>query len=304
MSGGNATEIRAELARAWQAQRIHGAYLFEGPAGTGKRATAAWLAHLLLCGRDPAGDDPEATIDFPSHADLRVVEPDGSYIKVDQIRGLQRDLSLVANERGHRMAVLLDAHRLRLEASNALLKTLEEPPRLTTLVLVAERSLGLPPTVLSRTTRMRFAPEPEEQVRRTLAADGWSAGDARLAAALGGGSRVAAQRWSEAHLAEAGEIRELLVGAPERSAGELIEYAGGYRGAGEAVRTRTELFLDVFAAVVREHVEGAARNGDSEAASRWLDRSEAAERVGREWRRRNLNSQMVIEGLLLGLSAP
>lgn len=301
MSGGNATEIRAELSRAWQAGRIHGAYLFEGPAGTGKRSTAAWLAHLLLCGAAPE-HDPAAPIDFPSHADLRIVEPDGPYIKVDQVRELQRNLSLVANERGHRMGVLLDAHRLRLEASNALLKTLEEPPRLTTLVLVAERSLGLPPTVLSRTTRLRFAPEPEEQVRRSLAADGWSAADAGLAAALGGGSQVAAQRWSETHLEEASRIRDLLIGAPERSAGELIEYAGGYRGAGEAVRARTELFLDVFAAVVREHIEGAAREGDADTAGRWLDRCEAAERVGREWRRRNLNSQMVIEGLLLDLT--
>ena len=300
MGGGRAESIRAELERSLTGDRVHGAYLFEGPHGTGKRETAVWWVRRLL-GRDARpGDDPA---EFPGHPDLVTIEPDGAFIKVDQVRELQRVLSLVANERGRRVGVLLQADRLRTEASNALLKLLEEPPRGATLILVAEQTEGLPRTLVSRTTRLRFRPEPEAEVARALREDGVDEADARLAAALAGGSAEAARAWAEQHLEDAAEMRQFLGQLEACSAGEVLEYAERFRGGGEALRTRTGLFLDVLGAVARQQVEAAVRSQETPGAERWLRCAEAAERARREWRRRNLNAQLMVEGLLLELHA-
>ena len=115
MAGGTASAIRVELARARGADQVHGAYLFSGPPGTGKRDAALWFARLLLCQR--AGDEPceqcggclrsgEGGELGRSHPDLWLLEPDGVALKIEQVRELQRKLALVANEGGRRVALL------------------------------------------------------------------------------------------------------------------------------------------------------------------------------------------------------
>jgi hypothetical protein len=64
-----------------------------------------------------------------------------------------------------------------------------------------------------------------------------------------------------------------------------------------------ELFLDVYGSLARRRVEEAARAGDAEVASRWLARAEACAASAREWRRRNLSPQLVVEGLLFDWTA-
>jgi DNA polymerase-3 subunit delta' len=310
MDNGDLRGQRAELVRAVAADRVHGAYLFEGPAGTGRRATALWLARLLVC-REPGGGScehcPDCLRSAPteegsavgSHADLSLIEPDGAQIKVEQVRALQRDLSLAPNEGGRRVAVLLGAERLNAAAANALLKTLEEPPARTSLILVAEHADGLPATVRSRTMRIRFAPEAESAVAEVLQREGFDESDAWLAASLGGGSAESARGWAEEQLDAAREIWNALERAAEVPPSELLDLAETFRGAGSAARERAVLLLAVHGAVARRRVEEAARAGDRRAAERWLERSEAGERAHKEFLRRNLNAQLVIEGLLL-----
>jgi DNA polymerase-3 subunit delta' len=295
-----AAAIRAELRRSVEADRVHGAYLFEGRPGSGKRASAAWFARLLLGGDAPEPADAEP-LAFPAHPDLHLVEPDGPFVKIDQVRGLLRALALVANEGGRRVGVILQAERLRAEAANALLKTLEEPPRGATLVLVAETSEGLPRTVRSRATRLRFAARPASAVAQALVREGAAELEARLAAELGGGGIEGARAWRERFGADALELYDTLSRAAALSASELLDVAETYRGGGDAGRERLELFLDVYAALARERVEGAARASDAAEASRWLGRAEAAAGAAREWRRRNLQPQLVVEGLLFQL---
>lgn len=151
MAAGGSDEIRAELARARGANTVHGAYLFEGPPGTGKAEVAEWFARLLLCKGAPAGaSDPCGKchdcrlLATDSHPDLHRVEPDGAWIKVEAVRELRAALGLVANERGRRVGLVLEAEKLRVEAANALLKTLEEPPPDTVLLLVTSSVHALP----------------------------------------------------------------------------------------------------------------------------------------------------------------
>jgi DNA polymerase-3 subunit delta' len=313
MSGGKVEAIRAELAAARRGEQVHGAYLFEGARGTAKRETALWFAQLLLC--SSPGDEPcgscagclklgiggEEEEVRSRHPDLRIVEPDGNTIKVDQVRVLQRELSLVAHEGGWRVAVILEADRLGTASSNALLKTLEEPPASTSLLLVADVAESLPSTVRSRTTRLRFLPDPEAAVAEGLREARYSDEDARLAAALGGVDVNAARRWAEENLEAAQEMRDIIRAAESETSGAVLEFAESFRGSGQTGRRRAELLLDVHRTLAREAVAAAAEADDGPGLERWLDRAEAGERARREMGRRNLNPQMVVESLLLAL---
>lgn len=110
-------------------------------------------------------------------------------IAVDQIRALvDRPLSLRRLEARHRFVILDPADAMNPQAQNALLKTLEEPPEDTTLVLVAAAPQALLATVRSRCLRIGFGPLPLPLVEERLRAAGRSPEEARLAAALSGGS--------------------------------------------------------------------------------------------------------------------
>ncbi len=208
MSVRSASAVREELGSAFANGQVHGSYLFHGPAGTGKRATAYHWARLLL-GRDPDASDPEFW-----HPDLHVVEPEKSTLRIDQIRALQSSLALVPNEGGWRVGLLFETERITPQAANALLKTLEELPAQSSVVLTCTSPQALPPTVLSRTIGFRFAPEPESELRELLTADGLDADQAWLAAALGGASRDAVRSWAGEHLEAASEMRRALEALP------------------------------------------------------------------------------------------
>jgi DNA polymerase-3 subunit delta' len=318
MTRADTQAIRTELARARASDQVHGAYLFEGPPGTGKREMALWFARLLLCKRvgadatEPCGACHDCSLlgplageagAQPSHPDLHWVLADGARIKVDAVRDLRSALSLVANERGRRVALIPEAEKLRAESANALLKTLEEPPPGAVLILVTTSAHVLPRTLRSRTLRVRFAPFAEPEVRAALGAEGMSDDDAALAGALGGASPTAARAWAEASLDDAREMHAFLAGIAGVGATEILDFAESFRKPGEAGRARARLFLEVEAAFARSHAEAAADAGDGRALDRWLRAFESASRARSELERRNLNPQLVVEGLLLELRA-
>ncbi|MCE2391928.1 MAG: hypothetical protein J4G09_10665, partial [Proteobacteria bacterium] len=232
--------IRAELEAAAARDSVRGAYLFEGPPGTGKRATAIWFAGLLLR-RTFAEDDPAP----PAHPDLKWLEPEAGLIRIAAVRQLQTELALVSHQGGRRVALIHQAERLRVEAANALLKLLEEPPPAAVVVLVSASPEALPATLRSRTTRYRFSPWPEGRIRERLEADGFAERDAKLASGLAGGSPDHARAWAEGELEEAREMLEWLEEAPRRSPDEILDYAEGFRG-GEPARRRAQLLLAVL----------------------------------------------------------
>jgi len=316
MTGGDTRAIRAELARARASGHVHGAYLFEGAPGTGNSETALWFARLLLCkgvgpdATDPCGachdchllaaqdGQPDA---LPSHPDLHWVMADGAQIKIDAVSDLRAALSLVANERGRRVALIPEAEKLRAAPANALLKTLEEPRPGAVLILVTSSATALPRTLRSRTLRVRFTPWSEPAVRAALEADGVPADDAALASALGGVSPATARAWAETSLEEAREMHAFLSGIAGVGATEILDFAETFRRPGEAGRERARLFLDVETAFARGRAEAAVGSGDVRETERWLRAFEAASKVRSELVRRNLNPQLVVEGLLLDL---
>ncbi len=164
------TILRNALSRG----RLAHAYLFLGPEGVGKRLTALALAKAMNCQAPSADGDaceqcPSCTkINSAQHADVVLIEPEGEFIKIDQIRALQKQLQFRPLEKGHRACILDPAEQMNKEASNALLKTLEEPPKDTHLFLITARPHHLLPTILSRCQWVKFKPLSGSQVVEIL----------------------------------------------------------------------------------------------------------------------------------------
>ncbi len=147
----------AWLDRAGQRRTPH-AVLLAGPVGVGKRAAASWIAgHRAGLTNESM---PQYPFDRPEHADLQWIEipEDRKTIGIDQIRALVDDLALTSYEGGGKTAVIEPANAMTNNAANSLLKTLEEPPGDSLIVLVTDQTGRLPATIFSRCQRIDLAP--------------------------------------------------------------------------------------------------------------------------------------------------
>ncbi|MFH1134542.1 MAG: DNA polymerase III subunit delta' [Pseudomonadota bacterium] len=154
--------------------RLPHALLITGPAGVGKRTLARTLAQAVNCdGPDPTeacGVCPACRkIEKNNHPDVFELEPEGKLrvIKIDSIRELRRNIGFRPYEGRCKVYIIRDADRLQAqkdEAANALLKTLEEPPPRSLLILTAPRESDLLPTIVSRCLRLKLAPLSRERV--------------------------------------------------------------------------------------------------------------------------------------------
>jgi DNA polymerase III subunit delta' len=172
---GNA-HVREALDRAVMRDRLPHALLFAGPEGVGKRAFAVELARALLCNRPTGAESCDSCpsclrVSKGEHLDLRVYEPDGAFVKIAQMRELAREAFQNPFEGRRRVLVVDEAHKLREEAANAILKTLEEPPPTTVIVLVTDQPYAMLPTIRSRCRTLHFSPVDAAELERYLAAN-------------------------------------------------------------------------------------------------------------------------------------
>ena len=164
----------AILRNALRNGRLAHAYLFLGPEGVGKRLTALTLAKAMNCKSPPRVADacdqcPScAKVDSSNHADVIVLEPEEEVLKIDQVREMQKRLHYRPLEGGRRACIIDSADSLNEAASNAMLKTLEEPPAETHLFLIASRPHKLLPTILSRCQWVKFKPLSGDHIVRIL----------------------------------------------------------------------------------------------------------------------------------------
>jgi DNA polymerase III delta' subunit len=192
---------------AMVAGNVPHAVLLSGPASVGKRSLALDLAAALLCTGAAGGARPCRScracrmVEHGNHPDLHLLEPEGSGGQVGiggkdgkrGVRDLVTELALLPVEGIARVAIIGEAHRMNDDAQSALLKTLEEPPSGTTLILCADDEERLLPTVRSRCARVRLGTVSARDVEELLAsrelADPPTA--ARLSRLAGGRSGLA-----------------------------------------------------------------------------------------------------------------
>ncbi len=150
------------LDRAVIEQRPAHAYLISGPVHIGKTTLARALALALNCSASaarPCGQCRSCQlIAANKHPDVQLIEPDGLRVKIDQVRALQHDLSLKPIEGRYRVAIFEQFEVATIEAQNALLKTLEEPPAYAVLILLTADPELLLPTIVSRCQGIALRP--------------------------------------------------------------------------------------------------------------------------------------------------
>lgn len=145
------------------------AYLFFGEDSIGKRLTAKTFTESIQCTKRNHSEPCEQcegcrAVESNTHPDVRVIDPEGSQIKIDQIRAIQESL-IYRPLMGNRKVILIDhADLMNLQAANAFLKTLEEPPDQSLILLITSRPDRLPGTILSRCLPVRFNPPKREDI--------------------------------------------------------------------------------------------------------------------------------------------
>jgi DNA polymerase-3 subunit delta' len=311
-------------------------YLISGPAGIGKALLALRIAQTLNCEQhsiDPCRSCRECRrIERSNHPDVRIagmasqaagLRADEAArqkeLKIDTVRAWQQDIALRPYEGRRRVFILHDAERLTVEASNAMLKTLEEPPDYATLILVAN-SADLLQTIVSRCQLIRLRPLPRRQIESMLREHhSLAEADAALLAAWSDGRIGWALRMLDApdelerrtqHVQTLRDLASQPSGLAFRWAEER---AKEYRG-GEQLRVFEWLDLwqswwrDILLAAAdcpefisnidwRQDIEAEARRFNIGEVYQFISRITGATRQLRE----NVNPQLALENLILHL---
>jgi len=168
------------LHKALRKNRIPNSYLFYGPESTGKKFTAIEVCKALNCETLRPVDSCNKCLSCQKikkgiHPDLFILEPKKhsptakeAVLKIDDIRELQKKLIYLPYEGSTKVVIIDNAEHMNHQAANSFLKTLEEPPTKTLIILIASNPYQLLPTILSRCQGIRFYPLPNEAIKKSF----------------------------------------------------------------------------------------------------------------------------------------
>ncbi len=179
--------ITSGLTHAIKNDRLAHTYLFIGEEGLGKKLIARHLAKSVICQRErvPCGKCESCKrIDLGSYNDYIEIISKGS-ITINKVRDIKRKFSLMASLGGYRVLTIDDAADLTLEASNALLKFLEEPSDKTIVILITKGYKSIIPTIISRSEIIKFYPLNTKKITKVLGPMDESRRDKIIAIAAG-----------------------------------------------------------------------------------------------------------------------
>ena len=306
------------LRRALANGRLAHAYLFSGPDGIGKRLMALALARAIVCHEQRGCGHCQACrkIDHRNHPDLHILEPDGSSIKIEQIRAFQRELNLKPLEAPRKICLIEQADAMTVGAANALLKTLEEPRGDTLLMLLSAQPNRLLETIRSRCQPLPFTRHPNSRIQAELEKQlGIESTESHVLAALSEGSfKKAFGKDRELYLEQRRELLKTLTGLSSGSILPILDFAERLA----ADKTILPDILEIFQAFYRDVLMTLQGRSDVELVN--LDLKDKVHRIsGRESvatilikldalievRRqldRNVNYQLAMEVLLLKLA--
>lgn len=286
----NVERFRRSLATG----RLASTFLFVGPPGIGKRTFALKLAQSLLCEvasdteLNPCGTCPSCQqVAAQSHPDLELVAKpaDKSIIPVETFigdrdhrmrDGLCHNIALKPYCGGRKIAIIDDADHLNQEGANCLLKTLEEPPPKSVIMLIASSEQTQLPTIRSRCQIVRFRPLQQEVIAALLRSLGEVETDSEASqlAALSQGSLQRAKQFADSELCDfRGEFLGRLAQLPEKAVGLATDIGAFVDAAGKDAPVRRErlkivimIAVDFYRALVRQ-ASGLPSASDSQLAS-------------------------------------
>lgn len=215
------------------------AFVFYGVDGIGKLTVAVSFAKALNC-QEAEGDFCDCCpscrkIDRRVHPDIQRIEPEKNVIKIEQVRALQKDIGFKSLEAKKKAVIIDQAEKLNVQAANCLLKTLEEPPDETVLILVARSTASMLATVLSRCQTISFTPLTDEEIMQFLFDR--AAVDKQRAALITKQARGSIERaiylLESDFLNRRNEIAEMLVDISQGNLDAVFKLAGLLNDAGE-----------------------------------------------------------------------
>ncbi|HEY5675067.1 MAG TPA: DNA polymerase III subunit delta' [Malonomonas sp.] len=306
------------LRQALRNQKVAHAYLFEGPEGVGKRLVALALARTLLCqtGKGCGDCAPCRKVDHNNHPDIHFLDAEGATIKIDQVRALQKELSLRPFEGRYKICLIDGAEHFNPAAANALLKTLEEPQPNTLMILLSSRPDSLLSTIRSRCQKLPFQRLPKQRLAEILSQRlDLNETEAAILAALSDGSfKKALGQNRELYLERR---RELIRDISALSSGSIIPT---FKLADQLANDKEQLtdILEIYQAFYRDLLllkhgrpetdlvnldlkETLSRQVAKETTHGLLQKLKALE-DGRFYLKRNVNRQLAMEITLLRLT--
>jgi DNA polymerase III subunit delta' len=274
-------DVVEQFRRRLAAGRVNGTFLFVGPPGVGKRMTAERLAAALLCrqGANPSLDPCGACEDCRlttacNHPDLLIVEKpaDKSEIPIKLLigegdtrmrEGLCHDIGMKPFRGGRRVAIIDDADDLNTEGANCLLKTLEEPPPRSVMILISQSLDRQLPTIRSRSQLIRFQPLGDDVLTRLIEDSGLAAGEEsrRLAAAADGSLERARVLADPAVVEYRADLHSRLDDQGWNATGEARALQAFAEAAGKEAaprRRRLRIALGLMAEYYRDRIRRAA----------------------------------------------
>lgn len=256
-------QVTTTLKNALSSGRIHHAYLFCGPRGTGKTTTARILAKALNCEKGPTPEpcnECNACRSITNGSNLDVLEIDAaSNTGVDQIRDLRDSTMYVPAQSRFKIYIIDEVHRLSTSAKDALLKTLEEPPAAVKFIFATTEAHEVPQTVRSRSLRLDFHLLSQDDLRKHLLQ---IARDERIEVETGAIDVIATEA--------AGSVRDSL---------SLLDQVSAYAGGNISTELATEALGLVDSQILFAFTDAVA-GGDPAAT---LDAVSAVARAGRDY---------------------
>ncbi len=249
--------VKKILKLALERGRVPNSLLFCGPEGSGKRRTALTVAKALNC-QQAVGDSCDRcpaclAIDEGRYPDVMeiVTQPGKQALAIEQTRLLKQAAFLRPLTAKKRVFILVDAEEMSPEASNSLLKVLEEPPAFSHIILVTARPFLLLPTIVSRCQTLAFTAVTNEEIERILVGHDYPEEQARILSLLVDGNleRALELEWNEVQTlkAESWQLFEAVLGG--RRASLFLERFGSLTKSSQEEFQRT---LELFSSFSRD----------------------------------------------------
>lgn len=299
--------------------RISHAYIFSGPPGSGQKEMAMAFVQALFCiekGDDACGECLECRkVLHGNHPDLHHIAPDGSTIKIDQIRDLQRIFSYRSESGNPKAYIIHQSDKMTVQAANSLLKFLEEPPSPAVAILLSDNGRALLPTIQSRAQWVPFKALDPEQMLQMLSGEGFTGALARSAVHVASGIEACRELLSQNWFAE---IRNVVLQLGKETAGRggssivTAQQSVFKANLGEHLDMLFDLFhlwfKDMLHALYHRHdtivfideLDFIVKHAFTRSASDWIQAMALAAESKKKLRQ-HMNGQLCLEQFLIGI---
>ena len=247
--------VKKILHRALKQKKLPNSLLFTGPEGIGKKETALVVAKALSCLKKTADACEECShcraIEHNNFPDVMVISPAKDMLKIDQMRLLKEMAYMKPMAGGKRIFIIEEAEKMNEEASNSLLKILEEPPAFSHIILITPNPFRIIPTIKSRCRIVPFSSIPREDIQKALIDKGVLPERARILSLLSEGNlkNALSLEWEEVQSQRKKAWHFFCALNKKEKAGDLLNQ---YSASRTAIKEELEKTLNICASFCRD----------------------------------------------------